>query len=113
MSIDKDTRRFLIDRLKWLGFYFGIGFILIFILPYPYDLVSVIVLFILINSWRGRSILKKYGGFRGIKDMLGSLSSSMSNNDQQRPLKYYCMNCGNEHKEIACPNCGSKMKRVG
>jgi DNA-directed RNA polymerase subunit RPC12/RpoP len=45
--------------------------------------------------------------------MFGSLSSSMSGNDQQGPLKYYCMNCGKEHKEIACPNCGSKMKRVG
>jgi rubrerythrin len=61
---------------------------------------------------RGRSILKRYGGFSGIKDMLGSLSSSMSNNNQQ-PLKYYCMVCGKEHREIACPNCGSKMKRVG
>jgi len=23
------------------------------------------------------------------------------------------MNCGYEHREIACPKCGSKMKRVG
>jgi DNA-directed RNA polymerase subunit RPC12/RpoP len=22
------------------------------------------------------------------------------------------MNCGKEHKKIACPNCGSKMKRA-
>jgi DNA-directed RNA polymerase subunit RPC12/RpoP len=29
------------------------------------------------------------------------------------PIKYYCVNCGNEHKEIACPKCGSKIKRVG
>jgi DNA-directed RNA polymerase subunit RPC12/RpoP len=26
-------------------------------------------------------------------------------------LKYYCMNCGKEHYYIACPNCGSKMKK--
>jgi hypothetical protein len=26
---------------------------------------------------------------------------------------YYCMKCSNEHKEIACPKCGSKMKNVG
>ncbi|HKG87762.1 MAG TPA: hypothetical protein VKA95_05500 [Nitrososphaeraceae archaeon] len=25
----------------------------------------------------------------------------------------YCMNCGKEHNEITCPNCGSKAKRVG
>jgi DNA-directed RNA polymerase subunit RPC12/RpoP len=29
------------------------------------------------------------------------------------PIKYYCMSCGNENKEISCPKCGSKMKRVG
>jgi DNA-directed RNA polymerase subunit RPC12/RpoP len=29
------------------------------------------------------------------------------------PLNYYCMSCGKEHREIACPNCGSRMKRVG
>jgi len=23
------------------------------------------------------------------------------------------MKCGNEHREIACPKCGSKMKKVG
>ena len=28
-------------------------------------------------------------------------------------LKYYCMNCGTQHSQLACPKCGSKMKRVG
>ena len=28
-------------------------------------------------------------------------------------LKYYCMNCGEQHSQAACPKCGSKMKRVG
>ena len=28
-------------------------------------------------------------------------------------LKYYCMSCGTQHKQAACPNCGSKMKKVG
>jgi rRNA maturation endonuclease Nob1 len=54
--------------------------------------------------------MKRYGGMGRIKDMFGSLSSD---SNQYRPLKYYCMNCGKEHREIACPNCGSKMKRVG
>jgi hypothetical protein len=110
MNLDKDTSRFLINRLKWLGLYFGIGFLLIFMLPFPYDLVSIIILFILINLWRGRNAMKKYGGLNGIKDLLSTLSPS---NDQQRPLKYYCMSCGKEHRKTSCPNCGSKMKRVG
>jgi hypothetical protein len=29
------------------------------------------------------------------------------------PLRFYCMNCGREHKERACPRCGSKAVRVG
>ena len=28
-------------------------------------------------------------------------------------LKYYCMDCGIQPSQAACPKCGSKMKRVG
>jgi rRNA maturation endonuclease Nob1 len=56
--------------------------------------------------------MKRFGGTGGIRGLFGSLSPSISGN-QDRSLKYYCMNCGREHNEIACPNCGSKMKRVG
>jgi hypothetical protein len=62
---------------------------------------------------RNRNEMKRYGtGMGGIKNLFGSFSSSMSVN-QSRQLKYYCMNCGKEHNNIACPNCGSKMKQVG
>ena len=108
-----DDRRFIIHRLKWVGLYLGIGLILVFVLPAPYDLISVFGLFILINFLRARGFMKRYGGISRLRDVLGFLSSSTSGNNQSRPLKYYCMNCGKEHKEIACPNCGSKMKRVG
>jgi hypothetical protein len=113
MNVDDNTKRFSIHRLKWSIIYVGIGIILVLVLPFPYDLASVLGLFFLINFLRGRSILKKYGGIGGIKDIFGSISTSMSRNDQSRPLKYYCMNCGKEHRKIVCPNCGSKMKRVG
>ena len=113
MNIDDDTKRFILHRLKWLGLYLGIGLILVFVLPSPYDLISVFGLFILVNYLRARSVMKRYGGMGKVKDLFGSLSSSFSDNNQSRPLKYFCMRCGKEHKEIACPNCGSKMKRVG
>jgi hypothetical protein len=114
MNFDDDTKRFIFRRLKWSIIYVGLGIILVLVLPFPYDFFSVIALFILINFLRDRSILKRYGGTGGIKDLFGSLSSSMSSaNNQSSPLKYYSMSCGNDHKEIACPNCGSKMKRVG
>jgi hypothetical protein len=109
MNIDKETKRFIINRLKCVGLYFGISFLLLIFLPFPYDFISVLGIFVLVNYLRGRSVLRRYGG---MKEMFALLSSSVSSNDR-KPLKYYCMNRGNEHKEIACPNCGSKMKRVG
>jgi hypothetical protein len=110
MNIDDDTKRFIIHRLKWSALFMGAGIILVFLLPFPFDFISVLGLLILVNFLRMRSVMKRYGGMSRIKDMFGSLSSD---SNQYRPLKYYCMNCGKEHREIACPNCGSKMKRVG
>ena len=113
MNIGDDSNRFIMHQLNWSVVYVGIGTVLVLVLPFPYDLASVLGLFILINFLRGRSVLKRYGGTSGMRDLFGSLSSSMSRNYQSRPLKYYCMNFGKEHREITCPSCGSKMKRVG
>jgi hypothetical protein len=115
MNIDDDTKRFIIYRLKWLGLYMGISLILLFLLQFPYDFISVLGLLVLVNYLRARrNIIKRYGGMSRIKDMFGSVSAPMAdNNNQYRRLKYYCMNCGKEHNDIKCPNCGSKMKRVG
>jgi hypothetical protein len=85
------------SRLKWVGLYLGIGLILVFVLPSPYDLISIFGLFILINFLRVRGFMKGYGGISKLRDVLGSPFSSTSGNDQRRPLKYYCMNCGKEH----------------
>jgi hypothetical protein len=110
VNIDIDTKRFIIHRLKWLGLYFGIGLVLVFLLPFPYDFFSVLLLFVLINFFRGRNILKRYGGTGEIRDLFSSLSSSMSRNDQQS-TEVLLHGFGKEHRQIACPNCGSKMKR--
>jgi hypothetical protein len=89
----------------------GIGFILLFFLPYPLDFISITGLFVLTYYLRSKSELKRFGGMGGIRDLFGSFYSAF--NDQYRPLKYCCMSCGREHRKIACPNCGSKMKRIG
>ncbi|MGI8831377.1 MAG: hypothetical protein ACR2IS_01925 [Nitrososphaeraceae archaeon] len=91
----------------------GISLILVLVLPAPYDLICVFGLYVLVNFLRVKGIIKGYGGPGGIKGLFGSMFPSTSGNDRSRPLKYYCMNCGKEHREIACPNCGSKMKRAG
>jgi rubrerythrin len=41
---------------------------------------------------------------------LGIVDSEVAQNSS---LKYYCMSCGTQHKDIECPKCGSKMKKVG
>jgi rubrerythrin len=67
----------------------------------------------------------------GIKDLYKSMASSLGgswNNtmfggipcleelavaqEWDTPIKFYCINCGYEHKESACPKCGSKAVRV-
>jgi hypothetical protein len=111
MIIDDDTKRFIIHRLKWFALFMGVGFILLFLLPFPLDFISITGLFAVTYYLRSRSEMKRFGGIGGIRDLFGSLSSAFS--DQYKPLKYYCMGCGKEHREIACPNCGSKMKRIG
>ena len=116
MKIDNDTKRFIINRLKWLGFYMGISFVLLFLLPFPYDFFSVLSILALVNYLRARrDIIRRQGGIDRIKGMFGSISPPMADNSNHRyrPLRYFCMYCGKEHNEVTCPSCGSKMKRVG
>jgi hypothetical protein len=90
----------------------SVGIILVFLVTFPFDLISIAGLFGLVTYLRGRSEMKRFGSTGGIRNLFGSFSSSISYN-QSKQLKYYCMNCGKEHNEIACPNCGSKMRKVG
>lgn len=117
-----NDKRFLLYQLKWLAVYMSTGFVIIYLFTFPIDLVILILVFILINIYRRRTLLKKLGfaddshekGIRGFfKSLFQSPSSSMYDSSSSTPVKYFCMSCGNEHKEIACPKCGSKMKRVG
>jgi hypothetical protein len=115
----KTNRELFLYQLKWLGVFVAIGFIIIYLFEFPLDLIMLVVAFIIINIYKTRVMLKKLGVLndsdaKDIKSFIRSLfrssSSSAYGNTQ---IKYYCMLCGNEHKEIACPKCGSKMKRVG
>ncbi|MGH9926459.1 MAG: hypothetical protein ACRD5B_13895 [Nitrososphaeraceae archaeon] len=112
-EIPNGNRHFLLYTLKWMSLYIAIGFIAALLLPFPASLVAAIGGFMLVNFLRTRLMLKKMG--IGMKGLFGSLRSSDASPSMSgySPIKYYCMSCGNEHKEIACPKCGSKMKRVG
>jgi hypothetical protein len=115
-NYNNDTKHFIMYQLKWIGIYMGIGLVLAVLLPFPISFISAVAVFIVMSYYRRRKILRKYGDdSKGVKSIFGRLSSLASSEREQyyTPLKYYCMSCGKEHKEIACPGCGSKMKRVG
>jgi hypothetical protein len=107
------NRHLLLYALKWMSIYIAIGFIAALLLPFPVSLIGAIGGFMLLNFLRTRLMMKKMGiSMRGLFSSLRSSDVSPSIYGYSS-IKYYCMNCGNEHKEIACPKCGSKMKKIG
>jgi hypothetical protein len=96
-----------------MSIYIAIGLIAAMLLPFPASLILAIGGFMLVNFLRTRLMLKKKGiSMRGLFGSLRSSDASPSTYGYN-PIKYYCISCGNEHKEIVCPKCGSKMKRIG
>jgi hypothetical protein len=111
---NNNNKKFIINQLMWLGISLGISIVISMLVPFPISLVTIIGVFILLNFYMRKRMMKRMGiggSGRGGIGMFGSLSSSTMFGDSS--LKYYCMTCGTPHKQIACPKCGSKMKRVG
>ena len=110
-------------QIKWLAIFMVVGFAIIWLFTFPIDLVLLIVLFVLMSIYNRRNMLRRLGiletdHVKGVKGFFKSLfqappSSSIFGGSSSSQIKYFCMSCGNEHKEISCPKCGSKMKRVG
>ena len=104
----------------WFIAYMGIGLAISFVVPFPISLVMVLLVFVALNATRMHIVLKRHGMQRGIRDLYKSMTSSLSSSNLNNsggmgyaPIKFYCMNCGYEHKENACPKCGSKAVRTG
>jgi hypothetical protein len=97
------------NMLLWIGIYMGIGLAISFVIPFPVSLLALFIAIIGIDYLRARYIMKKMG-IGNIRQMFDSFSGSQMG---LQTLKYYCMSCGTEHRKIACPKCGSKMKRAG
>jgi hypothetical protein len=121
---NNNNKQFLFYQLKWIGIYIVTGLVISFILPFPISLVVALAAFFLLNFIRNMITLKKAG--IDVKQLFRSISSSSPYSSPSAdsapsmmywrgytPIRYYCISCGKEHKEIACPKCGSKVKRVG
>ena len=97
--------------------YLGIALFLSIVFPFQIALIILLIVLISLNIIRAERRLRK-AGVGGIKGWYKSFSSSAigngnSNDSGYNSLKFRCMNCGNEHNEIACPKCGSKAVRAG
>jgi hypothetical protein len=111
----KNNGHFMLYTLKWMSVYIAIGLVAALIFPFPTSLIVALGGFVLVNFLRTRLMLKRMGlSMKGLFDSLrASNVNSSSSMYGYNPIKYYCMGCGTQHNEIACPKCGSKMKRVG
>jgi hypothetical protein len=120
---DLDKKQLILNELKWTTIYFVAASVIIIFLPFPADLVLALMAFLVLGWYRRYLLSRKLGmknpgstitgfEFKKIRELFKS-NISVSNDDSQIKVKYYCMNCGYEHREIACPNCGSKIKRAG
>jgi len=104
-----NNKQFLLNQLVWIGISFGISITISMLVPFPISLVAIFGIFIILNLYMRRIMIRRMGGMGGG----GATFGSMFGSSQNSLLKYYCMNCGTQHRQIACPKCGSKMKRVG
>ena len=110
----------------WLIAYMAIGLAISFVVPFPISFVMALLVFFLLNAVRMHIALKRQGVVGGIKELYKSVSTSFDGDGRNNnggalggdslaypPTKFYCMNCGYEHRENACPKCGSKAVRLG
>jgi hypothetical protein len=96
MSI-KNNKQFLLDQLGWLGISFGISLTISILLPFPISLAVIFGVFILLNMYMRRIMLKRMNA-------IGGSMSSMLNTSKGSSLKYYCMACGTQHKKLRVQN---------
>lgn len=107
------------NYFTWLLVYMSIALAISFIIPFPISLGVVILILVLLNVFRTDLALKRQG-MGGIKGLYKSISSRADRRSDQgskgfgyTPIKFYCMDCGYEHRNEACPECGSKTVKVG
>ena len=99
-----NDQEYLSQHLLWIGISIGIVFAILSYLPFPFSIPIAVASFFIIIFYSRKKVVKR------INSRARMFGRSINTNQS---LNYYCMACGTVHNEIACPKCGSKMKRVG
>ena len=95
-----NNKSFLYQQLKWIAIYFVISFIISIIVPFPYSLVVIVSIVLILSIYIRRREMARF--------KVDNFSIFDSNK-----VNYYCMMCDTKHNNLMCPKCGSKMKRIG
>lgn len=101
--MDAGAKRFLYQQMIWLGIYFAISIVISMFIEFPYSLMVLLPIIFGIAYWRRYRFMKK----------VGQQGPIFGNPFAQKGIDYYCISCGTKHNKVACPNCGSKMKKAG
>lgn len=104
-ALNENTKRFIRSQLMWVGIYFGIAVVVSLLIPFPYSFIVLIGVIMALAMYRRRRFFRQTGSAPG--------SFFGGGFGQQKGVNYYCINCGTKHNQIACPNCGSKLKKAG
>ncbi|HEX5893003.1 MAG TPA: hypothetical protein VFY41_09090 [Nitrososphaeraceae archaeon] len=99
-----DDQEYLSQHLLWIGISLGIVFAILSYIPFPYSIPLAIASFVIILFYLRKRVVKRINR---------RARMFRSSNDTNQSLNYYCMACGTKHNDVACPKCGSKMKRLG
>jgi hypothetical protein len=120
------------SAIAWFIIYIAIGLTISFIVPFPLSLIFYIGIYLLLQTHRIKSIQKRYHYsesnsdkennktkdkkytnkfFKSLSNILFGDNQFLQNGSQS--LKFFCMNCGKEHKDGTCPSCGSTAVRLG
>jgi len=90
----------------WIAISMAISLALAFLLPFPFDIIAIIAVFLSINYFIRQRQMRKMG--LNAWSFFGSSTGPPKN----QGVNYYCINCGTRHNQASCPNCGSKLKKA-
>lgn len=108
--MNSNDKQAVSSSVIWMSMYFGLSIGISFLVQFPVSIVVIILIVFLISFIRRTLMMKKMG----INiNKLGIFNPASSKSSESNFVRYFCMSCGHQHKEIACPKCGSKMKRIG
>jgi hypothetical protein len=96
------NEQYLSGPLLWIGLSLGVVFAVLFYAPFPLSIPLAVAGFVLTNFYLKKRLVKR----------MNMISDRRRSSSGPQSFNYSCINCGTNHSQIACPKCGSKMKRA-